>query len=152
MAKRFNLPEEKGSFPHKFTKVENFDYVGKVPNNEFYLNFGEHSLSDNTLEYLSERRNVGTPWSFSEELMKYCILDVTLLQKGCQLYLEQNFEFQKKLIDRFGYQNPQNKLPLIHAFTNPYVTLASFSYACMRAYGMNKVRNKMFTVMGRLMI
>ena len=46
--------------------------------------------------------------------------------------------------------NPKNKLKHLHCFTNPYVSLASFSYGCLRAFGINKVKKKMFAVMDPL--
>ena len=69
------------------------------------------------------------------------------LRQSCERFVEENFNLQRKLIERFGLANPGNKLPHLHCFTPPYVTLASFSYAILRAFGTQKVKNKMFAVM-----
>ena len=102
MAELYQLPVKKGDFPHSFTKFRNLKYCGDVPNDEYYLSFGQSKLSEATLDYLKERRSSGIPWDFCKEMYEYCIADCKILQKGCQLYLEQNFIFQDKLIERFG--------------------------------------------------
>ena len=56
---RFNLPLSKGLFPHLFCQEKNFNYLGEVPENEFYLSFGETTPKQETLEYLAERQNSG---------------------------------------------------------------------------------------------
>ena len=82
-------------------------------------------------------------------MYEYNVVDVTVLRQSIERFVEQNFDFQDKLIERFGAVNPKNILPHLHCFTPPYVTLASFSYACLRAFGTHKVKNKMFAVMGK---
>ena len=148
---RFNLQDlEKGTFPHRFVKFEHFNYVGEVPDDSYYLKFGQIHLDSETALYLQKLRSSGQSWSFSNELLKYTILDVEILRKSVERYLEQNFEFQNKLMNFFGRQNPSSKLPHIHAFTKPYLTLASYSYALLRAYGTAKTKNNMFCIMNPL--
>ena len=77
---RFNLPLSKGVFPHLFCQEKNFNYLGEVPENEFYLSFGETTPKQETLEYLAEIRNSGELWSFNKELIHYCKKDVELLR------------------------------------------------------------------------
>ena len=132
-------------------KYSNFKYSGAVPNDSYFLSFGQTKLDEETVEYLKERRSSGTPWDFCKEMYDYCVSDVEILRQGCELFLEQNFIFQTKLIERFGKQSPPNKLSHLHSFTRPYCTLAGFSYACMRAYGTAKVKNKMYAVMGKFL-
>ena len=144
---RFNLPLSKGLFPHLFCQEKNFNYLGEVPANEFYLSFGETTPKEETLEYLAERRNSGELWSFNNELIHYCKKDVELLRLSCQTYLFQNFSFQRSLIKRFGSQHSSNKLPLIDAFSPPYFTLASYSFALLRTYGLAKYKKQLFTIM-----
>ena len=151
LSKRFGLELKKGDFPHRFAKHENFTYCGAVPADENYLSFGETKLNDDTLLYLAERRASGKPWNFAEEMYQYNVADVKILRESVERYMEENFDLQNKLMERFGAVNPKNKLPHLHCFTPPYVTLASFSYACLRAFGMHKVKSKMFAVMVKSM-
>ena len=148
MAERFKLPIKKGAFPHPFVKYSNFKYSGDVPNDSYFLSFGQTKLDEETKNYLKERRQSGVVWNFCQEMLDYCLADIQILRQGCELFLEQNFIFQDMLIQKFGRQNPKNKLPHLHAFTRPYCTLAGFSYACMRSFGTADVNNKMFSVMG----
>ena len=80
----------------------------------------------------------------------YNVSDVQVLRMSCERYLKQSFKFQDKLIDRFGAQNPPNKMFHVHPFTKPFVTLAAFSYAMMRCYGTSEVKDKMYAVMDPL--
>ena len=149
LSKRFCLELSKGDFPHVFTKKENFSYCGPCPADNYFLSFGQTSLDDNTKQYLAERRAANEDWHFGTEMYKYNCADVKILRESCSKFVEQNFSFQEKLIQRFGRVNPKNKLPHLHAFSPPFVTLASFSYGCLRAWGTHKVQNKMFAVMGK---
>ena len=97
-----------------------------MPDDKYFLSFGQTKLSDETLDYLRERRSSDKPWNFSKELYDYCVDDVRILQGGCQRFLEENFIFQNKLIERFGRQSPKTKLSHLHSFTRPYCTLAGY--------------------------
>ena len=92
----------KGSFPHSFTKLKNFRYCGDVPDDSYYLSFGQTKLNDDTLAYLKERRASKVPWNFCTEMYKYCVNDDQILCQGYQMYLLNNFLFQSKLIERWG--------------------------------------------------
>ena len=92
-----------GEFPHGFTKYVNFKHSGGVPDDEYYLSFGQIKLNDDTIKYLDERRASGLPWDFAKEMYDYCISDVEILRQGCQIFLEKNFIFQIKLIERFAF-------------------------------------------------
>ena len=54
-SKRFGLPVVKGSFPHKFCQEENFNYLGPVPTDEFFLGLGESTPSPDVSEFLKEQ-------------------------------------------------------------------------------------------------
>ena len=69
MAERFKLPLKKGSFLHQFVKYSNFNYSGEVPEDSYFLTFGQTKLDDDTLEYLEKRRASGVPWDFVRKCM-----------------------------------------------------------------------------------
>ena len=144
---RFNLPLFKGKWPHLFCQEKNFNYIGDIPADKFYLNFGEKNVDAETLQYLTEKRNSNQPWSFNEELIQYCINDVVLLRKACQIYILESFTFQKNLIRKFGSQTKGNVLPLIDPFSPPYFTLASYSFSLLRTYGLGQYKDRLFTIM-----
>ena len=73
------------------------------------------------------------------ELVEYCKKDVELLRLACQAYTGQVFAFQRALIDCFGAQHPPQKLHLIDPYRPPFFTLASFSFALLKVYGLSSL-------------
>ena len=72
----------KGHFPHLFNALSNYDYQGPIPNMEYFdLPFiikDEKSLNEFKEWHAGELAS-GKVWSFKEELLKYCELDVSIL-------------------------------------------------------------------------
>ena len=87
----FNLSElKKGFFPHLFNTPENQQYVGRIPNLEFYdpdsfMSSKKEELINWHVEQV--RRNV--QFNFKEELISYCQSDVRLLKLGCQAFQQE---------------------------------------------------------------
>ena len=102
----FNLSElKKGFFPHLFNTPENQQYVGRIPDLEFYD--ADSMMSSQKEELINwhveqVRRNV--QFNFKQELIAYCKSDVQLLKQGCQAFQE---EFQREA----GFN------PMAHCFT-----------------------------------
>lgn len=72
---------EKGHFPHLFNKAENFGYVGSLPPlASFDFTFSAKSAKDlqEAIQWWNERNGQG-PWSFEQEIIKYCVNDVDIL-------------------------------------------------------------------------
>jgi len=82
LAKSFELPVQKGYFPHLFNTLENFNYVGPIPD-EKYFDLTWSTGSDGDVQKFREwynhadRQNM--VWNFREEIIKYCIDDVEIL-------------------------------------------------------------------------
>ena len=110
----FNLSElKKGFFPHLFNTPENQQYVGRIPDLEFYdpdsmMSSKKEELINWHVEQV--RRNV--QFNFKEELISYCQSDVQLLKQGCQAFQE---EFQREA----GF-NPMEKCFTIASACNLY--------------------------------
>ena len=110
----FNLNElKKGFFPHLFNTPENQQYVGRIPDLEFYdpdsmMSSKKEELINWHVEQV--RRNV--QFNFKEELISYCQSDVQLLKQGCQAFQE---EFQREA----GF-NPMEKCFTIASACNLY--------------------------------
>ena len=109
-------PDWEVSWSTKFTKKENFTYCGPTPADEYYLTFGQKNLDEETKTYLAERRSSGKPWNFATEMYNYNCLDVRILRQSVERFMEQNFSFQKMLIERFSEVHPKNKLSHLHCF------------------------------------
>ena len=110
----FNLTElKKGFFPHLFNTPENQQYVGRIPDLEFYDPDGMMPAKKEELLHWHDeqvRRNV--TFIFKEELIAYCKSDVNLLKQGCQ-------KFQEEFQSQAGF-NPMHKCVTIASACNLY--------------------------------
>ena len=75
----FSLPViEKGTFPHRFNRRENENYVGPIRALEEYSpEIMKSVVREKFLAWYAEQRDV--IFNFQEELIKYCKLDVKIL-------------------------------------------------------------------------
>lgn len=80
LAKSFDLPLRKGTFPHMFNTLDNQDYVGPLPDRKFFdLRFMAKSKKDLTdFENWYTKRSEEV-WDFKQELIAYCKDDVRIL-------------------------------------------------------------------------
>ena len=106
----FNLTElKKGFFPHLFNTPDNQQYVGRIPDLEFYDPDGMMAKKKEELTRWHTdqvRRNVS--FHFRQEMIDYCKSDVALLKAGCEAF-QQEFERQA------GF-NPMAKcIPIVSA-------------------------------------
>jgi hypothetical protein len=88
---------EKGYFPHLFNSVENYNYVGPIPDIEFFdLSFTikDDKEFESFMSWYDSWAN-RTDWCFQQELEKYCINDVVVL---CEV-MKAHHEI---LVDKFG--------------------------------------------------
>ena len=83
--KTFGLTElKKGFFPLLFYRPENQDYVGPIPNKDWFM---PESMKVEMLNEFIKWHNLQvenhTPCDFQQELIEYCESDVKLLKEGC---------------------------------------------------------------------
>ena len=110
----FNLTElKKGFFPHLFNTPDHQQYVGRIPDLEFYDPEGMMAKKKDELTRWHAdqvRRNV--PFHFKQEMIDYCKSDVALLKAGCEAF-QQEFERQADF-------NPMAKCITIASACNLY--------------------------------
>ena len=91
----FNLTElKKGFFPDLFNTPDHQQYVGRIPDLEFYDPDGMMAKKKDELTHWHAdqvRRNV--MFNFKQEMIDYCKSDVALLKAGCEAF-QQEFERQ----------------------------------------------------------
>ena len=110
----FNLTKlKKAFFPHLFNTPDNQQYVGRIPDVEFYDPDG--MLAKKKQELLNwhadqVRRNVS--FNFRQEMIDYCKSDLTLLKAGCEA-------FQPEFQTQAGF-NPMAKCMTIASACNLY--------------------------------
>jgi hypothetical protein len=92
----FGLDEEqfkKGYFPYTFNTDENQDYVGKIPDIEYFeCNKFCKTLKqkiDFLIWYFNQKNNV---YDFKNELIEYCKSDVNILKKAMEIYRNESIE------------------------------------------------------------
>tara|TARA_R100001086_G_scaffold243116_1_gene171605 strand:- start:2739 stop:6575 length:3837 start_codon:yes stop_codon:yes gene_type:complete len=84
---------KKGFFPHWFNTKENWSYVGKMPDADFfkYNSFKEKDRNE-FIKWYNQKVKEGYVWNQKKEMMEYCISDVDILRKCCikfrQLYID----------------------------------------------------------------
>ena len=105
-ASTFNLTQlKKGFFPHLFNIPAHQNYIGRIPDLEFYDPDGMMPEKKEELciwHNEQVRRNV--PFHFKEELISYCQSDVALLKAGCQA-------FQREFQSQAGFN------PMVECYT-----------------------------------
>lgn len=76
---------EKGYFPHKFNKLENYDYVGDIPD-KHYFDFSTFKDENDWNLFNEWYDSFKGEWNFKTELYKYCQNDVDILSEIVSLY------------------------------------------------------------------
>ena len=91
----FNLTElKKGFFPHLFNCPENQQYVGRIPDLEFYDPDGlMENRKNELLQWHGDQVTRNVTFHFHNELIAYCKSDVQLLKQGCEAFQQ---EFQRE--------------------------------------------------------
>jgi hypothetical protein len=82
LPKMFGIDElAKGYFPHLFSVKENQQYIGPKPDMKYYNPEGMHAKQRQEFEvwYQAQPDN----FNFQDDLVKYCISDVDILQRCC---------------------------------------------------------------------
>lgn len=108
---------KKGYFPHLFNCLENYSYVGKIPDRRFFnlpFTIRDQKQLDAFNEWYSEW-NGREDWNFMKELEDYCENDVLIL---CEIMRK----FNKDLTNAFVHKDDD---PRVSPFMFP--TLASFN-------------------------
>ena len=113
-AATFNLSElKKGFFPHLFNTPDNQNYVGRIPDLEFYdPDSMMSSKKEELLQWHAEQVARNVEFNFKQELLAYCKSDVNLLKQGCQ-------KFQKEFQREAGF-NPMHNCVTIASACNLY--------------------------------
>ena len=84
----FNLQElKKGFFPHAFNLPHNQEYVGQIPELEYFDPEGMTEKKQKELEeWHAKQVRDNVKYDFKKEMEQYCRSDVALLQAGCEAF------------------------------------------------------------------
>ena len=102
----FNLSElKKGFFPHLFNIPAHQNYVGRIPDLEFYdPDSMMSSKKEELLRWHADQVRRNVVFDFKQELLDYCKSDVALLKAGCQA-------FQREFENEAGFN------PMVECYT-----------------------------------
>ena len=89
----FNLTEmKKGFFPHLFNLPHHQNYVGRIPDIEFYDPDGMMpEKKEELLQWHADQVLRNVSFNLKQEMIAYCKSDVALLKAGC-IKFQQEFE------------------------------------------------------------
>lgn len=111
----FGLPTsiiKKGFFPYLFNTAENQNYVGTIPDKQ-YFNYMKLSakVRNDFDEWYSEYRN--REYDFKQEMISYCENDVLILSLALQAYI--------RICIQYGKQSPLRDLTIAQYTYNTYM-------------------------------
>lgn len=111
---------KKGYFPHLFNTPVNQNYVGNIPAIDFYDpdNMKDEQSRQKFFDWYAKQTDI---FDFQKELHEYCLDDVILLKKGCEIFRK---NIKAQLGCNFGVYN--------------YSTIASFCFSLYRSKFMKK--------------
>lgn len=95
LGKSFQIPLTKGYFPHLFSTLENLDYVGEIPDKEYFdLTFSCKNEKDfkEFNAWHQEWKDSGREWNYLEQRELYCKNDVLMLAEIWLKYHEQSVQ------------------------------------------------------------
>lgn len=80
----FKLEGTKGYYPHFFNTLQNFNYVGQMPDRKFYspdtMKFAER---EKFMKWYQEQVDANVEFNNQVELERYCVMDVSILRQAC---------------------------------------------------------------------
>ena len=84
----FNLTElKKGFFPHLFNTPDSQQYVGRIPDLEFYDPDGMMAKKKEELtRWIADQVCRNVSFNFRQKMIDYCKSDVALLKAGCEAF------------------------------------------------------------------
>lgn len=101
--KTFGIKElKKGFYPYWFNSVDNFDYIGEMPERRFFKpNQMDEKSRKEFLKWYDDKKQNNYIWNHREETKTYCISDVDILRRSCEIFRDTYLEIAD--IDPFGY-------------------------------------------------
>lgn len=90
----------KGYFPYKFFTKNNKNYIGKIPDIEYFLDDdldkSSNNINTNNLNHIElfnwYKENKNITYNIAKECIKYCINDVLLLKNALEIYRDENIK------------------------------------------------------------
>jgi len=134
LAQQYDLKFIWHFFPRKFLQPHNLNYVGQVPEINFF-----NSLTDNLKEkemkttFVHTLTKLNYKWDLQKEIVTYCEQKLTLLTLACLKFLNDCLIFQLNL---------NSKLNTTFEFLNPFgyylCSLGGYVFKLFKIYYLNK--------------
>jgi hypothetical protein len=90
IGKDFGCTTEKGHFPFLFNQPENYNYIGSIPDLEYFgIDFCKTEKDYKELLEWHASWSGRNDWNFMNEFLKYCKNDVDMLAEICKGYMNE---------------------------------------------------------------
>ena len=97
--KCFGLSTSKGTFPHLFNTLENWDYVGSLPDIAYYnVDAMSPAARQNLITWHNSRK--GSIFDFQKEMYAYCREDVNILRLSCTAFRKMVLELTASSVEK----------------------------------------------------
>lgn len=118
LAKRYNLKQDKLSFPFAFNTKANYDYVGEYPSEDYYINFSDGKETREAKKtFVHELRQDKKIFDFKKQILDYCVMDTDLLCEAMTRFVADCFYLQK-LVSKSAERSPEaGRMIYLHPFT-----------------------------------
>ena len=127
MAQQFNCYFEKHFFPFKFLSQQNFNYIGTIPNLNFFLSDFDSHHEDFEKKEFYKNCHSNQSWNFNDELLTHFNQTLYLL---CMSFLKFIFEC-------FEFQLVANCCEILNPISQPLSSLSGFAYKLFKIMYLN---------------
>ena len=107
--------EAKGNFPYRFNRPKNYNYIGPMPDIEYYeIDRMNDDKRNDFIDWYNEQVENNYIFNFQKELKKYCEMDVDIL-------LWSVVEFRNKILSMEGFDTFINSTTAASLSMNNYL-------------------------------
>jgi hypothetical protein len=136
LATQFEINFDRHFFPIHFNKKNNYNYCGRIPPIQYFLNFRDSAEETEQKNiFVKKLHDKNYKWQFEKELIQFCDEKVWLLCLSCLKFINFCFELQNLLKLTLNFDN---KKDFIHPFAYQLCSLPGFVYKLFRYFYLNK--------------
>ena len=125
LPKRFGIGKPKGWFPHSYNRRCNWNQIPEAPPPlSCYIDEKKDDAATRLAkqEWYDTVKKKQPSFSFNDDAISYCLLDVKILREACCKALADMLEYQDELVKGLGEPPTRKKrggiMPYFHPFTD----------------------------------
>ena len=134
LAKQFEIPFNYSYFPKQFIKIENFNFVGPVPDIKYFISaFDNEAEKLKKVDFVNSLKSQNYIWSFRKEIESFCDQKLWLLLVSCVNFIKDCFVMQANFETNYDLHLEHKLIP----FSYPLCSLSGYVYKLYRALFLN---------------